>query len=115
VVGLDAGTDDCLAKPFGLAESSRLRALLGVRRSRGRRLSDRRLRVEVDARRVRVGDQGVALTGRSSTYWPCSSPTATRSCRARSDGGGLERGQVRLDEDPRRHHRPARQLDDEYR
>jgi DNA-binding response OmpR family regulator len=66
VVGLDAGADDYLAKPFGLAELlARLRALL--RRTTVRAAaapSDRRLAVDVDAHRVRVGDQEVALTGK---------------------------------------------------
>jgi DNA-binding response OmpR family regulator len=66
VVGLDAGADDYLAKPFGLAELlARLRALL--RRTTVRVAAtphDRRLRVDLDAHRVRVGDQEVALTGK---------------------------------------------------
>jgi DNA-binding response OmpR family regulator len=66
VVGLDAGADDYLAKPFGLAELlARLRALLRrttVRAAAGS--GDRRLQVDVDAHRVRVGDQEVALTGK---------------------------------------------------
>jgi DNA-binding response OmpR family regulator len=66
VVGLDAGADDYLVKPFGLAELlARLRALL--RRTTVRAAvvpGDRRLRVDVDAHRVRVGEQEVALTGK---------------------------------------------------
>jgi DNA-binding response OmpR family regulator len=66
VVGLDAGADDYLVKPFGLAELlARLRALL--RRTPGHPASvsgDRRLEVDIDAHRVRVGDQEVALTGK---------------------------------------------------
>jgi DNA-binding response OmpR family regulator len=66
VVGLDAGADDYLAKPFGLAELlARLRALL--RRTTVRasaHSSDRRLHVDVDAHRVHVGDKEVALTGK---------------------------------------------------
>jgi len=66
VVGLDAGADDYLAKPFGLAELlARLRALL--RRTTVRAATDpaaRRLHVDVDAHRVRVGDEEVALTGK---------------------------------------------------
>jgi DNA-binding response OmpR family regulator len=65
VVGLDAGADDYLAKPFGLAELlARLRALL--RRTTARAAApghDRRLRLDVDAHRVHVCDQEVALTG----------------------------------------------------
>jgi len=66
VVGLDAGADDYLGKPFGLAELlARLRALL--RRTTVRAAAppaDRRLDVDVDAHRVRVGDHEVALTGK---------------------------------------------------
>jgi len=67
VVGLDAGADDYLAKPFGLAELlARLRALLrrtAVRAS-GASAGDHRLQVDVDAHRVYVGDDEVALTGK---------------------------------------------------
>ncbi|HET9647585.1 MAG TPA: response regulator transcription factor, partial [Microlunatus sp.] len=68
VVGLDAGADDYLAKPFGLAELlARLRALLrrtsvhanGSSASRGRTLH-----VDVEAHRVYVGDTEVPLTGK---------------------------------------------------
>jgi DNA-binding response OmpR family regulator len=71
VVGLDAGADDYLAKPFGPAELlARLRALL--RRTTSRAVAtDRKLHVDVDAHRVLVGDREVALTGRSSACWPC--------------------------------------------
>jgi DNA-binding response OmpR family regulator len=66
VVGLDAGADDYLAKPFGVAELlARLRALL--RRTPVRaasRAPGRRLQVDIDAHRVHVGDQEVALTGK---------------------------------------------------
>ena len=66
VRGLDAGADDYLAKPFGLAELlARLRALLRRTTSgAGAGGADRRLAVDVDAHRVRVGDQEVALTGK---------------------------------------------------
>jgi DNA-binding response OmpR family regulator len=66
VVGLDAGADDYLAKPFGLAELlARLRALLRRTTVRAAAPSpDRRLQVDVDAHRVLVGDQEVPLTGK---------------------------------------------------
>jgi DNA-binding response OmpR family regulator len=70
VVGLDAGADDYLAKPFGLAELlARLRALL--RRTDGRAVAAatngvprHRLHVDVDAHRVYVGEREIALTGK---------------------------------------------------
>ena len=68
VVGLDYGADDYLSKPFGLAElQARVRALL--RRTTGpdapseARFSDG-LRIDVPARRVFVGNDEVALTGK---------------------------------------------------
>jgi DNA-binding response OmpR family regulator len=66
VVGLDAGADDYLAKPFGLAELlARLRALLRRTPIRsGGRASDRTLTVDVEAHRVSVGDTEVLLTGK---------------------------------------------------
>jgi DNA-binding response OmpR family regulator len=67
VVGLDAGADDYLAKPFGLAELlARLRALLRrtSARSAGAPDGEQRLQVDVDAHRVHVGDHEVALTGK---------------------------------------------------
>ncbi len=68
VVGLDNGADDYLAKPFGLAElHARVRALL--RRTSGGAAGkaaapDTGLRIEVDARRVFVGADEIALTGK---------------------------------------------------
>jgi DNA-binding response OmpR family regulator len=66
VVGLDAGADDYLAKPFGLAELlARLRALLRRTTVRAAATSSgRRLSVDVEAHRVRVGDEEVSLTGK---------------------------------------------------
>jgi DNA-binding response OmpR family regulator len=66
VVGLDAGADDYLAKPFGLAELlARLRALL--RRTTVRasgRADGHRLEVDLGAHRVHVGEKEVALTSK---------------------------------------------------
>jgi DNA-binding response OmpR family regulator len=66
VVGLDAGADDYLAKPFGLAELlARLRAVL--RRTAGPHANGHasgRLLVDVAAHRVHVGGEEVALTGK---------------------------------------------------
>jgi DNA-binding response OmpR family regulator len=66
VVGLDAGADDYLAKPFGLAELlARLRALLRrTTGSGGGREADQALVVDVEAHRVSVGDTEVPLTGK---------------------------------------------------
>jgi DNA-binding response OmpR family regulator len=66
VVGLDAGADDYLAKPFGLAELlARLRALL--RRTTVRasgRVDGQHLEIDLAAHRVRVGEKEVPLTGK---------------------------------------------------
>ncbi|MFZ2012308.1 MAG: response regulator transcription factor [Nocardioides sp.] len=67
VVGLDAGADDYLAKPFGLAELlARLRAVL--RRTTAHHHppanGSRRLQVDVAAHRVHVGSDEVPLTGK---------------------------------------------------
>jgi DNA-binding response OmpR family regulator len=66
VVGLDAGADDYLAKPFGLAELlARLRALL--RRTTVRasgRADGRALEVDLAAHRVYVGEKEVPLTSK---------------------------------------------------
>jgi len=67
VVGLDAGADDYLAKPFGLAELlARLRAVLRRTPVQGgdRREAARPLQVDVEAHRVSVGDTEVPLTGK---------------------------------------------------
>ena len=66
VVGLDAGADDYLAKPFGLAELlARMRALL--RRTTVRasgRVDGERLELDLAAHRVRVGQKEISLTGK---------------------------------------------------
>jgi DNA-binding response OmpR family regulator len=65
VVGLDAGADDYLAKPFGLAELlARLRALLRRTDRHPEPGTDLHLHVDVEAHRVRVGDREVPLTGK---------------------------------------------------
>jgi DNA-binding response OmpR family regulator len=67
VVGLDAGADDYVSKPFGLAELlARLRAVLRrtARRVDGHSDDARRLQVDVDAHRVHVGDREVLLTSK---------------------------------------------------
>ena len=67
VVGLDYGADDYLAKPFGLAElQARVRALL--RRTSGATATTAPapdgLRIDTGARRVFLGEQEIALTGK---------------------------------------------------
>jgi DNA-binding response OmpR family regulator len=66
VVGLDAGADDYLAKPFGLAELlARLRALLRRTTERASGRADgRALDVDLAAHRVYVGEKEVPLTGK---------------------------------------------------
>jgi DNA-binding response OmpR family regulator len=66
VVGLDAGADDYLAKPFGLAElMARLRALLRRTATNHQPVNgSRRLQVDVEAHRVHVGDKEVPLTAK---------------------------------------------------
>jgi DNA-binding response OmpR family regulator len=66
VVGLDAGADDYLAKPFGLAELlARLRALLRRTTAHSSGVSpDQRLQVDVEAHRVFVGETELPLTGK---------------------------------------------------
>ena len=65
VVVLDAGADDYLSKPFGVAELlARIRALLRRRvvPTRSSTPGDSGLRVEADARRVWAGDRELSLT-----------------------------------------------------
>jgi DNA-binding response OmpR family regulator len=90
VLALDAGADDYLVKPFGLAELlARIRAVLRRVRPGGELLKHGPLTVDLRTRKVTVSGQEVALTPRSSTslsVWPptragCSA--ASRSWRAR--------------------------------
>jgi len=70
VVGLDYGADDYLSKPFGLAElQARVRALLrrtaaSPSAAPANEASAQGLRIDEAARRVFVGDDEVALTGK---------------------------------------------------
>ncbi|TQL69672.1 DNA-binding response OmpR family regulator [Nocardioides albertanoniae] len=65
VVGLDAGADDYLAKPFALAVlQARVRALLRRSGPVEPGDDDDALRIDVAAHRVYAGDREVALTGK---------------------------------------------------
>ena len=112
VVGLDYGADDYMAKPFGLAElQARVRALLRRTNSSAAADDDRSeggLRIDVAARRVFSGDRrgaadrqgvrGPQRPGRQQGQGRLPDP---------ADGRRLGRELVRLDQDPRRHHRAA--------
>jgi DNA-binding response OmpR family regulator len=65
VVGLDAGADDYLAKPFALAVlQARVRALLRRSGPVEAGADDDALRIDVAAHRVYAGDREVTLTGK---------------------------------------------------
>jgi DNA-binding response OmpR family regulator len=65
IVGLDAGADDYVAKPFRTAElMARIRALLRRGRAESEVLHGQDLRIDVGARQVWQGDRAVALSGR---------------------------------------------------
>jgi DNA-binding response OmpR family regulator len=65
VVGLDAGADDYVAKPFRTAElMARIRALLRRGQGEPEVLHAQDLRIDVAARQVWQDDRAVALSGR---------------------------------------------------
>ncbi len=73
VSALDAGADDYLVKPFGLAElQARIRAVLRrVRPGGGEMIKHGPLAVDVRTRKVTVNSQGVALTAKEFDILEC--------------------------------------------
>jgi DNA-binding response OmpR family regulator len=73
VLALDQGADDCLVKPFGLAEVlARVRAVLRRRRPvSGELLRHGALAVDLRTQRVTVGGQEVALTPKEFDILEC--------------------------------------------
>ncbi len=68
VVGLNAGADDYLVKPFAVAElEARLRALLRRAEERPGTTRIGRVRFEAAARQAYVGDKRIDLTSREAT------------------------------------------------
>ena len=65
IMGLDAGADDYVAKPFRTDElMARIRALLRRGHAESEVLHGQDLRIDVGARQVWQGDRAVALSGR---------------------------------------------------
>jgi DNA-binding response OmpR family regulator len=72
VLALDAGADDYLVKPFGLAELlARIRAVLRRVHPGGGVLRHGPLMVDVRARKVTVAGRGVALTPKEFDILEC--------------------------------------------
>jgi DNA-binding response OmpR family regulator len=69
---LDAGADDYIVKPFGFDElAARMRAVLRRARPGGGTISYGSLEVDVAARRVHVGGESIALTGKEFDILAC--------------------------------------------
>jgi two-component system response regulator MprA len=87
IEGLDAGADDYLVKPFSLGElAARLRALTRRRQVQTEVLDSGGLKLDVEAREVRVNGTGVELTG---------TEFALLEYLMRNPGGVLTRDQLR--------------------
>ena len=79
VLALDAGADDYLVKPFGLAELlARIRAVLRRVRPGGEVLRHGPLTVDVRTRKVTVAGQEVALTPKEFDILECLAPIPGR-------------------------------------
>ena len=103
VLALDAGADDYLVKPFGLAELlARIRAVLRRVRPGGEVLRHGQLTVDLRTRKVNVQDREVALTPKAFDILALVRPDqgARRTCRgaapqarrAGADRDGLRQG-----------------------
>ena len=72
VEALDAGADDYIVKPFGFDElTARMRAVLRRAGVGGSTVQHGRLRIDLPGRRVFVGDEPVALTGKEFDILAC--------------------------------------------
>jgi DNA-binding response OmpR family regulator len=72
VLALDAGADDCLVKPFGLAELlARIRAVLRRAQPSSEVLRHGPLAVDVRTRKVRVSGRELALTPKEFDILEC--------------------------------------------
>jgi len=106
VVGLDAGADDYVTKPFRLAELlARVRAHLRgpMVEQRVERIDAADLHIDVAGRRSWIGPHELALRPREHDLLVLLASEPGRVINARADhGGGLGRALVRLHQDTRR-------------
>jgi DNA-binding response OmpR family regulator len=93
VVGLEAGADDYLGKPFSMAEMvSRVRAILRRRRLDREPDAVRQvggLYLDLAAQAARIGGGTIELTRRSSGCWPCWRPILGGCSPSGRSRGGL--------------------------